>query len=64
MKVVVNRDLCEANAVCESIAPMVFKVDDDDVLQILDERPGEDLREKVEQAVRRCPKTALSIAEE
>ena len=64
MKVVVDRAACEANGVCESIAPEVFRVNDDDELELLNERPGEELREKVAQAVRRCPKLALSIVED
>lgn len=64
MKIVVDRDLCESNAVCMSIEPTVFEVDDDDVLQILDERPDESLRPKMEEAVRRCPKQALTIEED
>jgi ferredoxin len=44
-------------------APEVFEVRDDDQLYVLDEEPGEELRSKVEQAVRSCPKVALSIVE-
>ena len=64
MRIVVDRDLCESNAVCMDIEPKVFEVDDDDVLQILDEHPDESLRPKMEEAVRRCPKQALSIEED
>ncbi|HBX08198.1 MAG TPA: ferredoxin, partial [Candidatus Microthrix parvicella] len=32
MKVVVDYDLCESNAVCMAIAPQVFEVRDDDFL--------------------------------
>jgi len=64
MQVVVNRDLCESNAVCMGILPQVFEVGEDDVLQILDEHPPEELRDKVEQAVRMCPKQALSVLED
>ena len=39
MKVVVDFDLCESNAVCMDVCPEVFKVDDDDMLQILIEEP-------------------------
>ena len=28
MKIVVNRDLCESNAVCMDVEPSVFEVDD------------------------------------
>ena len=61
MKVKADYDLCEANAMCEALAPDVFEVDDDDNLNLLQEEPPEDLRPKVEEAVRRCPKQALSI---
>jgi ferredoxin len=61
MKVVVDFDLCESNAVCMGIAPEVFEVRDDDFLYILDEHPDESMRPKIEEAVRRCPKQAISI---
>ena len=64
MRVVVDFDSCESNAVCMGIAPEVFEVRDDDFLYILDETPPESMREKIEEAVRRCPKQALSIAED
>ena len=64
MKIVVDYDLCESNAVCMGIAPEVFEVRDDDFLYVLNEHPGEELREKMEEAVRRCPKQAISIEEE
>ncbi len=61
MKVVVNYDLCESNAVCMAVAPEVFEVRDDDFLYVLDEEPDESLRDKVEEAARRCPKQAITI---
>ncbi len=64
MRVVVDFDLCESNAVCMGIAPEVFEVRDDDFLYILDEHPDESMRPKIEEAVRRCPKQAISIAED
>ena len=63
MRIVVDYDLCESNAICMGIAPEVFEVRDDDFLYLLTETPGEELRNKVEEAVRRCPKQAISIAE-
>ena len=64
MRVVVDRVLCESNALCMGVAPEVFEVDDQDLLVILDERPPESLRANVEEAVRVCPKQALSIEED
>lgn len=61
MKVVVNYDLCESNAICMSVAPEVFEVRDDDFLYVLQEEPPEELRSKVEEAVRRCPKQAITL---
>ena len=61
MKVVVNYDLCESNAVCMGIVPEVFEVRDDDMLYVLQEEPGESLRPKVVEAATRCPKQAITI---
>ncbi len=61
MRVVVDYDLCESNALCMQAAPEVFEVRDDDFLYVLQDEPGEDLRAKVEEAVRRCPKQAITI---
>ena len=61
MRVVVDYDLCESDALCMGVAPEVFEVRDDDNLYLLTENPPEELRDKVEQAVRLCPKAAISI---
>jgi ferredoxin len=61
MRIVVDYDLCESNAICMAIAPDVFEVRDDDFLYVLNEVPGEDRREKMEEAVQRCPKQAIAI---
>jgi len=63
MKVVVDFDLCESNGLCEESAPEVFRLGEDDYLYVLDEHPDEALRPKVEEAVRRCPKQAITVAE-
>lgn len=61
MRVVVDYDVCESNAVCMAVAPEVFEVRDDDFLYVLIDEPGEELRSKVEEAVKRCPKQAISL---
>ena len=63
MRIVVDFDLCESNALCMGSAPEVFEVREDDFLYILNETPGEELRQKVEEAVRLCPKQAITIEE-
>lgn len=63
MRVTVDRDSCEANAVCAGLVPEVFEVDDEDNLHILaDPVPGQ-LAEQVRYAVRSCPKAALKAEE-
>ena len=61
MRVVVDWDLCESNALCMASAPEVFELQDDDTLLILQETPDESLRAKVETAVRTCPKRAITL---
>lgn len=64
MKILVNWDRCEANAVCMRVAPDAFRVDDKDTMQVLVERPEGELLDKVKVAVRRCPKRALSLVDD
>jgi ferredoxin len=61
MRVVVDFDQCESNALCMGILPEVFEVRDDDFLYVLNENPSEELRDKLMEAVRSCPKNAISI---
>ena len=64
MRVIVDHELCEGNAVCMKVCPEVFVVGDDDQAQVLIESPDEDLRDKIEAAVRRCPRQALSLKDD
>lgn len=61
MRIEIDWDLCESNAVCMGIVPEVFEVRDDDFLYLLTEEPDEALRPKIEEASRRCPKQAIAI---
>lgn len=63
MRVLVNHDACEGNALCVKAAPEVFRVDDNDYVEVLPgrEEPPPELMEKVREAIRRCPKNALSL---
>jgi ferredoxin len=63
MEVRVDRDLCEANAVCCGLAPDVFELDDNEQLVItLPAAPiASDVAARVRAAVERCPKNALSF---
>jgi ferredoxin len=61
MRVVVNFDRCQSNAVCMGIAPEVFEVRDDGNLYVLQETPDESLREQVQEAADACPMMAISV---
>jgi ferredoxin len=61
MRVEVNFDVCQSNALCMGAAPEVFEVRDDGYLYILQETPDESLRSKVEEAARLCPTQAITI---
>ena len=61
MRVVVDFDACQSNAMCMAAAPEIFEVRDDGYLYVLDENPPEELRAKVEEAVRVCPTQAITI---
>lgn len=63
-RIAVDRDLCQGHAVCEAEAAGVFSVGKAHEVTLLDERPGEDRRAEVEQAVKYCPTHALSIVED
>jgi ferredoxin len=61
MKVVVDFDKCNSNAVCQAAAPEIFEVRSDNFLYILQENPPESLRTKAEAAARGCPTKAITI---
>ena len=46
------------------VAPELFEVRDDGYLYVLDENPSEDLRGKLEEAVKGCPNGAIAISED
>ena len=72
MKVKVDWDLCEANAVCMDVAPALYKVDDDDNFSHVVAGSSEDVSgdvpadqvDKAKEAVRLCPRQALSIIDD
>lgn len=61
MRIIVDFDLCQGHANCMGEAPEVFQVDDQGYLTVLQEEPPEELRERVELAVKYCPTSALSL---
>jgi ferredoxin len=61
MKVSVDNDSCEANAVCVGIIPEVFDLDDEDNLHLLSDEVTPENEDRIRQAVASCPKAALKI---
>lgn len=61
MRIVIDRELCEANERCMEIVPQVFHVNDDGVLQLLMEDAPEELQEQVTKAAKLCPRGAITL---
>lgn len=61
MRLVVNRELCEANGVCVRLAPQAFELGEDEVLHLRVATPRDEAeRLALDRAVRACPRAALS----
>jgi ferredoxin len=60
MNIHVDMNLCQSHGECAFIAPDVFELGDDDVL-IWKEDVNETHRTCVEDAVKSCPMTSISI---
>jgi ferredoxin len=63
MKIEVDFGLCEANAICMAIIPEVFQVDDQDYLEVLNDEVTPENESQIREAVRQCPRQAISIKE-
>jgi ferredoxin len=62
-KIEVDWGLCESNGVCMGIIPEVFRLEDDDTLTVLQEDVTPENEDQVREAVRQCPRQAISIVE-
>jgi ferredoxin len=68
VRVKVDVELCQGHALCQEEAPEVFRVLERagtyDQVRLLEERPPEGLRAKVESAARHCPNRVIRIEED
>ena len=68
MRVVVDLDLCQGHAVCQGEAPEIFRVVDRPgqyaLVEVILERPPEELRGAAEAAARYCPNRVITIVED
>jgi len=62
-KIVVDFGLCESNAICMGLIPEVFHLDDQDYLHLLTDELTPENEHQVREAVRQCPRQAISIEE-
>jgi len=60
MRVVVDPDRCEGNAVCVGIAPDLFELDDQEYAVVTADPIPDDREALAEQAIAECPRAALS----
>ncbi|OBI86781.1 ferredoxin [Mycobacterium asiaticum] len=63
MRIEVDWELCESNGVCMGIIPEVFQLGDDDMLTVLQPEVTPENEELVRDAVRQCPRQAISIVD-
>jgi ferredoxin len=59
VRVIVDRDRCEGNAVCLGIAPDIFDLDDEDYAVVKIDPIPSDQEDLAEQAIVECPRAAL-----
>jgi ferredoxin len=69
LKISVDMESCQSNALCMSAAPDVFEVRDDGFLYLLieevatDAEGAVDMRKRIEEAARLCPTQAITLSE-
>jgi ferredoxin len=59
LKVWVDHTACVGNAMCESIAPKVFKLNENRQSEVVD--PAGDTEEKILEAAENCPVSAIFV---
>jgi ferredoxin len=59
VRVIVDHDRCEGNAVCLGIAPDIFDLDDEDYAVVKTDPIPADREDLAEQAIQECPRAAL-----
>ena len=68
MRVIVDLDLCQGHGVCQNEAPEIFRVvdraGDYARVEVILERPPEEMRAQAEAAAKYCPNRVITIAED
>ena len=61
VKVTVNFDTCISSGTCADLVPQVFELRDDGYLYVINENPGDDLRDALAEAAEMCPTNSITI---
>lgn len=65
MRISADRDVCIGSGQCVLTEPAVFdQSEEDGLVVLLADHPGDEVADQVRQAVRLCPSGALSIQED
>ena len=64
MKIIVKRPLCSGHARCASVAPELFRLNDDGYIDMDDFEVPPGQEELARRGARACPERALRIAKE
>lgn len=63
MRIEIDRELCQANGLCEVEAPEVFRLGSDDKVELLQTTVDKSAATDVKNAMQRCPMRAIRIIE-
>jgi ferredoxin len=64
MRIKADTNLCVGSGQCVLIEPAVFDQDDDGIVALLTDQPGDQRAAQARHAVTLCPSRALSILQE
>jgi ferredoxin len=64
MKVRVDKDLCSADGICVEICPQMFRQDDDDLAEAIQEEVPPEHEDDVREAADACPTECIIIEED
>ena len=60
MKPKIDPDLCTGCEVCVELVPEVFKMGDDEIAEVINADPPEELNDKIQEAIDSCPSEAIT----
>lgn len=64
LRIEIDHEACEANGVCEELAPALLRLDDQDTLHLRVAQVPTEHEAQARAAVQACPRQALRIVED